>query len=173
MTANESSSTFTRRKFTLTEALDARLVKLANQHYQGNVSLCLRAAIEDHESTLNDSELLTLHQIEQQIKSLETEIQSATGTRTDETEVQGQLTQTHEFKGLTSGDGRDRMIERVFKVFQASDSSLRIADIVDQLDGQPEAIIRACGRLIDFGYLVEAEESSRYRLPVWGKTDDL
>lgn len=54
-------TSFTRRKFTIPEQLDERLVKLADQHYQGNVSLCIRAAIEDHRSTLNETGQDSLH----------------------------------------------------------------------------------------------------------------
>jgi len=52
MSSQNTEYTFIRRKFTITESLDDVLTGMASQHYQGNVSLCIRAAIEDHRGTL-------------------------------------------------------------------------------------------------------------------------
>ena len=53
MGPERDESDFTRRKFTIPRRLDEDLVRVAEDHYQGNVSLCLRAAFEDHKQTLN------------------------------------------------------------------------------------------------------------------------
>ena len=81
-------SEFTRRKFTIPRRLDDELVRIAEKHYQGNVSLCLRAAFEDHKQTLNgegeiafgrllshvDKVAARQSEVLDQIKSLEDEI---------------------------------------------------------------------------------------------------
>ena len=67
---DDQSTTITRRKFTLPKRLDADLQQFADQHYQENVSLCLRAAFEDHKNTLNGEGRIALKRLEQEVSQL-------------------------------------------------------------------------------------------------------
>lgn len=72
MTANHNQPEFTRRKFTLPPTTDNILTNLAERHYQGNVSLFLRAAIEDHRDTLEGtgSGERSIHEVGQAISQI-------------------------------------------------------------------------------------------------------
>lgn len=166
MTAeNTSSPEFMRRKFTLPESFDKRLQDLAAQHYSGNVSLCIRAAIEDHESTLTDKDSLSLHRIERQIDSLDTDIQALADTPSttsdQETTVQGH----NKFGNLGFDEEMSTTMHRVHSEFGGDGLSLRLADLVERIEDSPESIVRACEQLLDLGFLVESDQPRRYRQP--------
>lgn len=164
-TEKPPSPEFMRRKFTLPETLDSRLQDLAARHYSGNVSLCIRAAIEDHEATLADNEALSLHRIENHVKSLGIEIQALADTPSSSVAQSETSGDQHEFSNLGFGTEQSDTIHRVYLEFEDSRSSLRVADIVDRLEDSPESIVRACEQLLDLGCIVEGEQPQRYRQP--------
>ena len=159
-----TETTFTRRKFTIPERLDERLQELATHHYQANVSLCLRAAIEDHEATLNDNEALTLHHVEQEIGSLTTKIDSLIDV---ETEVTSSAQSDQPQADSCTGDvtlSQDQHAEAVTAALQAADTPLRLADIIERCDIPPDRVVRVCERLLDTSVIVSVEHADRYRL---------
>lgn len=166
------SATFTRRKFTIPEKTDQRLKQLADQHYQGNVSLCIRAAIEDHESTLTENNALELHRMEQQIISLATEIQSLSESLPEISESPNESDCQQGMRSFGTGDSTlERVTDEVLEEFEVAQSSLRLEDCMDRLDTQPELIVSAFERLLDLGYIHEIDQSSRYRLTSLRRND--
>jgi hypothetical protein len=65
----------TRRKFTLSPSLDAQLIRLADEHYQGNKSLFLRSAINDHERTLEDKDEFVIKELQKEVEEIAREIE--------------------------------------------------------------------------------------------------
>lgn len=65
---------FVRRTFTITTELDEDLERLAAEHYQGNVSLCIRHAITDHRESLNRDRQVTLKRLSRSMRQIEDEL---------------------------------------------------------------------------------------------------
>lgn len=165
---------FTRRKFTITETLDSELNSLAERHYQSNVSLCIRAAIEDHIQTLEgDGDATTRRLIAEidevgdtqqvlvrKISALESALETE-GQQTDETSQSprtGALPPT-----------RRQVLDRI----AAAESGLHVDDIMETLDLPNEHILAALGSLVDRGYVFRVEPNSeRYRVPGTGQSPD-
>lgn len=162
MTAKNTDSTFVRRKFTITETLDAVLTELAAQNYQGNVSLCLRAAIEDHRATLDGTgaeQIATqrlavkLENIEEQQEVIRAEIESIqdqTGTRN-----QDESGRRHSDSGRMTAN-----MHCIYDEVKTSDSGLRMDDLVERLDISPSRIQPALGSLVDLGLVVDIGENT-------------
>lgn len=154
-------TSFTRRKFTIPEQLDERLVKLADQHYQGNVSLCIRAAIEDHRSTLNGTGQDSLH-----IQRLTSQLESTKSRQAEihelieklERDISSQnIEQTREFaseRGMTESMGI------VFNELLSADAGLRFADLRERLDLSASELQATLGLLVDRGQIINAGNST-------------
>lgn len=164
MTRSESNASFKRRKFTITEVLDGVLEELADQNYQGNVSLCLRAAIEDHRETLNGtgSELVTQQLLQQadEIISRQDRIIEALENLEDDSD-QGAAEVEPSFQtGGVSNDGH-----RILVILEAAETELRIEDLAEQLDLPASRIQPTLGTLLDRGLITSNGESpTRFRL---------
>lgn len=63
-----------RRKITLTQQHDELLRELANEHYGGNCSQCIRSALKDHERTIDGVSEMLLHRIADNIEQLDTSV---------------------------------------------------------------------------------------------------
>lgn len=153
-------TSFTRRKFTIPEQLDERLVKLADQHYQGNVSLCIRAAIEDHRSTLNETGQDSLH-----IQRLMSQLESTKSRQAEihelieklERDISNQnIESTQQF---ASEDGMTEPMRIVFNELLSADAGLRFADLRERVDLSASELQATLGLLVDHGYVVNAGNS--------------
>lgn len=168
MTADSTEPTFIRRKFTITEELDDVLTQVAEQNYQGNVSLCIRAAIEDHRSTLDgtDSEqfaaqrlAIRLDEIENQQEEIQTGLESVQEQMQDATSSESGQPSENESGGMT-----DDML-RVYRSVKAADSGLRIEDLVERLDLSSARLQTSLGSLVDLGYVTKVDDgTARFRL---------
>ncbi len=158
MTGRGSSDSFKRRKFTITESLDSALKELAAQNYQGNVSLCLRAAIEDHRETLHGTDSgLVAQQLAQRVDQLNArqehvidvlnDIQHTVNTDEEENK------QTAQQKNVTRDEAR------ILSVIEPAETWVRIEDIDDQLDLPVSQIQPAVGRLLDRGFISSSGDS--------------
>lgn len=165
MTRGKSDTSFKRRKFTITESLDEVLEDLAEQNYQGNVSLCLRAAIEDHRATLHgtDSDLVTqqlLHRVEK-LTSRQDQIMEA--LEAVENNIGQETTEAKSSSLHISGLSEDE--QQILSVLEATDTGLRIDDLAERLDLPTARIQPALGILIDLGIIIPNGESpTRFRL---------
>ncbi len=157
-------TTIVRRKFTLTKSLDESLESLANQHYQSNVSQCLRAAIEDHRSTLNGTDkTMLMHQIINGIQDLQHQqdgmfesIQSINHSinRNEIPESDWQL-------GPANQSPISRQILSVLK----PDTALRLDDITEELDLMSSEIQPVLEVLIDRALIETTDRHpARFRL---------
>lgn len=151
-----SDREFIRRKFTITKRLDNELVRLADQYYQGNVSLCIRAAIEDHRETLerapnNEYSLQKLTRTMEQL-------------REEQTAIQNQIRQ-FSMDEETAKPVREEIEEEILIVLRDADDGLRIEDIVDRTHLSVAKVTSTVSRLFDYGVLVNDESSDRYFLP--------
>jgi len=146
---------FTRRKFTIPERLDTVLIKLADQHYQGNVSLCIRAAIEDHRSTLegNSQESLAIQRLGTRlddITSRQSELQRAVEDLSEHTDSTDHTTERFfEHTGSLSESEH-----RVYHALKKGDDGLRFSDLTDRVDLPPSPIQTALGALVDHGRVI-------------------
>lgn len=167
MTSRNTGSTFIRRKFTITETLDNVLTDLAAQNYQGNVSLCLRAAIEDHRTTLEGAgaEQLATQRLAVELESIEEQqdvIRSAVESLQDQTEMRNQAE-----SGRRRGDagGMTDDMRSIFDAVKSADGGLRMDDLVERLDIPPSRLQPALGSLVDLGLVVDiGDHTHRFQL---------
>ena len=161
-------TTFVRRKFTITEELDAELKQMADNNYQGNVSLCLRQSISDHRETLNGNGDLTIRHLIESVAHIEDQIDDLTES------VNSFKQQTHpsdgslseaEGTGVSLEDAADPAAKQVISVLQKANTPLRVADIIEYVEMQPIDVRQILGYLIDHGHVFTTSGSPpRYYL---------
>jgi len=171
MTRRDSEPIFKRRKFTITESLDTALEELADQNYQGNVSLCIRAAIEDHKETLEGTEsgLLT-----KQLARRVDELVSRQDRVLDSLSTIEEIIERPENQASPSVSRSEQLPEnaaRILKTLETAESGLRIDDLTDRLDVPSSQVQPAIGKLIDYGFVTaRGKTPSRYHLA--GEAED-
>jgi hypothetical protein len=167
----EKETTYCRRKFTITEILDDVLVEMAEQHYQGNVSLCLRAAIEDHRATLNGTNTDVLaEKLTQSVESVKTQQEDIiTVLQTLEQQLQQKNTDAH--RAAECGHMTE-FESQVLTSLVEIDTGLRIADLADRLEVRTARLPPALGTLVDRG-LVIATGTSPKRFHLAGDTENI
>jgi hypothetical protein len=154
---------FTRRKFTITETLDDVLVELADQHYQGNVSLCLRAAIEDHRGTLRggERESLIANRLSAQLESLasrQNELATAIESESSPQIGEGRLCDGDR---LAEASEMTDPMYRVYEVLAEEGESLRFSDVTERVEASTADVQRALGLLLDRGIVTSSEGNQR------------
>ena len=161
---DEQSSTITRRKFTLTEQLDADLQQFADLHYQGNVSLCLRAAFEDHKNTLNGEGRIALQRLEKEASHLRETTNELSHDVSDIADSVEELQRQSTRGELPSidGEGNDDT-QQVFSELHNARTSLRIDDLLERAELSPRCVVAALERLVDVGLVVETPQGERYQ----------
>ncbi len=167
MTVNNQDATFIRRKFTLTETLDGVLTKLAAQNYQGNVSLCLRAAIEDHRTTLEGTgaEQLAVQRLVQNLEGIEKQQKAMRAELESIQEQQGVKHQSEPEHHPIHPEGVTETMRSILFEIQPADSGLRIDDLVEKLDTSPSRMVPALGSLVDLGVVVDVGKNThRFQL---------
>lgn len=172
MSRDKPEVTFTRRKFTITETLDDVLTDLAERNYQGNVSLCLRAAIEDHRTTLEGtSEGLVAQQLTRYIEYLQegqdhliASIKSIEDAIDDGT--RGKSNPDHIIMVKTTDE-----MHRVHDVLVGMEQGLRVDDIAEQLEMPTSRVQPALCSLVDQGHVCEYNDNQRYRLAGYTATN--
>jgi hypothetical protein len=164
-----TDASFTRRKFTITEPLDNELVQLAEAHYQGNVSLCIRAAIEDHQQSLRGEGEIATRQLTAQMSELVGQQQSTLETLDAIDDRLPTTEQPHPKRrgsAVSESELSDLPTEavQVLQVFTDAKDSLRIGDVVDRVELSIREVQTAAGLLVDYGYLVQTNTNTeRYR----------
>ena len=153
MASGVDDSTFTRRKFTITESLDERLVEFAGRHYQGNVSLCIRSAIEDHQQTLEGEGKLALSRLAAQMEQLENQ-QTGIQEQLQELDDAMNAPSTSTVGVVSDGDYTDTK-ELVRSELSIADDGLRIDDLMERLPLSLPEIQSALGLLVDQGLVVD------------------
>lgn len=164
MTRKQSSRSFKRRKFTITESLDNVLEELAAQNYQGNVSLCLRAAIEDHRETLHGTDSgLVAQQLVQRVDKLTARQDHLIDVLND---IQANLNIDEKgTKQATQHKGVSRDEAQILTVIETAETWVRIEDIAEQLDLPASQIQPALGTLLDRGYIsLIGDSPARFQL---------
>lgn len=175
MTINKEDPTFIRRKFTITETLDGVLTEMAAQNYQDNVSLCLRASIEDHRATLEGTgtDQLASQRLAMKLETIEKQQELIGST------VESVQEQTEE--GKRSGSGKRRRntgemtddMRYVYDTVQTADRGLRIGDLVERLDLSASRLQPALGSLVDVGLVVDTGDSThRFQLAGYTSCND-
>jgi Arc/MetJ-type ribon-helix-helix transcriptional regulator len=162
--SSEDSATITRRKFTLTEHLDREIEQLAAQHYQGNVSRCLRAAVKEHQHTLDGEGRLALKRLEREVSTLS---ESVTGLKHDIGEV------VAEIERLRSNSTSDRTpslpgnqfddAQLLLDELHTAKTPLRVEDLADRSTLSARRVTRALGQLVDLGLIFEASPDGRFQ----------
>lgn len=162
--------TFVRRKFTITEVLDKTLQEVATRHYQGNVSLCLRAAIESHRESLEGEGEFAAHQIKRQLDGLEQGIQ----------EVQADIDQIPVETTEDEGNGISESVRwgvkmmdempAIVEVLDDASSPLRLEDLLEQTELPPPRLQADLSRLVDRGLVVETMDG-RQRFGLAGEVN--
>ncbi|MDH5020366.1 hypothetical protein [Halobacterium rubrum] len=154
---------FVWRKFTITETLDAVLQEMAASHYQGNVSLCLRAAIESHQAMLRGEGQLAAQQVVRRLDAIDDRQARLTSQledfATDDSGV--------DYGGTISAAGVELSgeIAEIYTVLAAQSGALRIDDLVEKLDVELEELHAGLTRLVDLGIVTATGDTpSRYCL---------
>jgi hypothetical protein len=147
-------TTFVRRKFTLPESLDTVLVGFAEDHYQGNVSLCLRAAIEDHRATLNGKKNeLILQQVTRQLNDFQEQQAEIQAIVTNlELNNDTPTSDCDQIRLAIHQNMTDDMQQVHLALIDATDP-LRIADLSEELNIPSVCLEPILGRMVDHGYV--------------------
>jgi hypothetical protein len=168
----DSESTFTRRKFTITETLDETLAKLAQQHYQGNISLCIRAAIEDHRKTLNGTgDAQTMRGIQKDLERL-ADRQDSLSAAIDELDSSDTNSREVAKPNRDPSDGGTSYACNVARdAIREAERPVRIEDLQERLELPLSELQPALGTLIDRGAIVRTDEHpSRFQLAGYHRT---
>lgn len=168
-----SETTFVRRKFTITEELDTELEQMADNNYQGNVSLCIRQSISDHRETLNGNGDLTIRRLADSITRIETQIADLTESVNSVSEQihssDRSLSTTDSFS-IELGEA-DSDASPVVSVLKKANTPLRIEDIIEQVEMQPVDVRQILGYLIDYGHVFTTSANPpRYHLANMGSS---
>lgn len=153
---------FKRRKFTITEGLDDELGDLADDHYQGNVSLCLRQAIADHKATLNGEGRLTLKRLNQNVREVEellVDIAQTVGSLSEEVDEFAQQNSSSASITPSAESEWEKTAQIVFSVLDEANGPLRFEDIVERGGLKPMAAMKGLGRLKDVGYVFQSSDN--------------
>ncbi len=164
-TNSDSDHDFTRRKFTITDTLDDDLKRIADDHYQGNVSLCLRQAITDHRETLNGNGRLTLKQLLQALQQVQDDV--ADLSKEVETLIDQRQSQAPCQSGSASATAQGQQIApdtgQILGILKNADRPLRVADINERANLRPIVVRQSLGDLIDQGQVFSTnDDPSRY-----------
>lgn len=147
--------TFIRRKFTITETLDQTLQEIATRHYQGNVSLCLRAAIESHHQVLDGEGQFALQQIERQLNGVEQSVQEI---RANLDEIPVETAEEEggvESQPVAWGIQMEGEMKVIIDVLKTALSPLRIEDLLEQTELAPSRLQADLARLVDSGLVIK------------------
>jgi len=161
-----SETTFVRRKFTLPKTLNEVAEELAEEHYQGNVSLFLRAAIEDHRTTLSGTkDELVLQQMTRQLNGLENQQAEILQTLTDLDAESNTSTSTQGRTRLGTPNAMTDDMTRVYTVLVEASDPLRLADLSEELDIPAVHLESVLGHMVDYGYVtVHGTNPQRFSL---------
>lgn len=157
MDTNKESE-FVRRKFTITRELDDALVELANQHYQGNVSLCIRQSIIDHQKTHRGDGRLMIKRLSQTMEQIQDDVETLTDSVESLVEQFQPEDPGHSASGIHLSKAQNKMrsdTQCILEILTESSGPLRVEDMIERMDLKPITVRRALGRLIDFGYVFE------------------
>lgn len=166
--STNTEATFIRRKFTITEELDAELERMADNNYQGNVSLCLRQAITDHRETLHGNGDLTVRRLAESVAHIEDQVSDLTrsvnksanqtcSTERGSSDIEG--------VSLYRDDAVSPREAQILAVLEETKTPLRVADIVERVEMQPIDVRRILGDFIDQGHVfATTDDTPRYHL---------
>jgi predicted transcriptional regulator len=162
---SDHQSEFIRRKFTITESLDSVLEEMAAEHYQGNVSLCLRAAIESHQRTLRGEGEFAAQQVSNQLDNI-AEQQQTLNSALDELSLSlPDRTTGGDDSMVVSGLELANAEATVYRAFLEQNRAMHIDDFVEGFDLDLEELHRALTRLVDLGLVAQSDSGKhRYRL---------
>lgn len=156
-------TSFKRRKFTITEELDEVLTRLAEDHYQGNVSLCIRTAIEDHRASLEKSgkESAMSQRLAIKLDELAAHQEELSAAVNDlpQKEAAELSNSSHHPEGVNGA------MQAVYDALADSPNPLRFEDISENIDAPIADIQTALGQLVDRGFVVtDSGQNQRYSL---------
>jgi Fic family protein len=171
MSRRNQEPTFKRRRFTITESLDTTLEDLADQNYQGNVSLCIRAAIEDHKETLDGTDSgLQAQQLVRRVDELASQ-QERILDSLDTTEEDVGQSGNQAAPSVSAPEGLPENAAQILEALEMADGGLRIDDLTDRLRLSTAQVQPVIGTLVDRGLVTaQGKRPSRYHLA--GDTDD-
>lgn len=164
MSPKHDTPEFVRRKFTLPERMEEILVSLAERHYEGNVSMFLRAAIIDHRDSLEGSASgeRTLNEITRKLGAMsshQTETSDQLNTIIEQLDALNPSSDTSHRQSIDvlSGSAQD-----VLDTCLDDPTGARFADLVEQTTYSPREIQAAIHSLLNLGYLEQSSEG-RFR----------
>lgn len=162
---SQNQSEFIRRKFTITEALDETLVDIADHHYQGNVSLCIRAAIEDHRRALEgNNDVHSVNRLQTDLERLR-ESQEALIDTVDDLKQKASSEDRNETPSTNSADCIDNRFGEVRETIHSAEGTVRLEDLQEELGWEMSRLQPLLGRMVDAGVIVRTGQTPpRFRL---------
>ncbi|WP_434531172.1 hypothetical protein ACODNH_07070 [Haloarcula sp. NS06] len=166
----DEDPTFIRRKFTITEVLDLTLQQMAARHYQGNVSLCLRAAIESHRQILEGEGQFALQQVQRKLENVEHTVQEMQ-SKLDEIPVEtAEEKQNVDSQPILCGIQLTDEMSSIVEILENAHCPLRLGDILEQTELTPAHLQPNLSRLVDRG-LVVITRDGRQRFGLAGRSN--
>mgnify|MGYP006270608697 FL=1 len=148
MNSRDTEPSFIRRKFTITESLDDVLTGMAFQYYQGNVSLCIRAAIEDHRGTLAGDGEIAIQRLIPQVDSINSQQQMIIKLIED---LDSELEIIKE-KTVATPDTDPEMsthMQQICDELSKSERGLRLDDLVERLNIPASQVVSSMEDLLE------------------------
>jgi hypothetical protein len=166
----DEDPTFIRRKFTITEVLDLTLQQMAARHYQGNVSLCLRAAIESHRQILEGEGQFALQEVQRKLENVDQTVREMQ-SNLDEILVETvQEEQNVDSQPILCGVQLTDEMSAIVGVLENAQSPLRLEDILEQTELTPVHLQPNLSRLVDRGLVVNTRDG-RQRFGLAGRAN--
>jgi DNA-binding MarR family transcriptional regulator len=170
-----------RRNISLTPSDDRRLERIADQHYQGNVSQCIRVAVNEHAEILDGGGDAAIRRIERDLRRLNEQV-SDLGDRLSA--IESRVESDEELDQFRAISGVSYQMARVYRALlrevesspQLSQSrerrggshgeqGLRAEDLIERLELSPYDVLDALGELVDTGLVCERPDGETRYVP--------
>jgi DNA-binding transcriptional ArsR family regulator len=151
-----------RRKFSLTKEIDEQLQELASQHYQGNVSLCIRAAFKEHQRTVHGEGRLALKRLEQEVSRLSEQISNLETKIAESGSDEDAIGQDSAMRSQRTDGNQSALESQILTYLNGVDTAVRIEDIIEATGISPRAVVQIMGEYYDAGIIQETEPRGRY-----------
>jgi len=157
----DEGPTFIRRKFTITEVLDLTLQQMATGHYQGNVSLCLRAAIESHRQILEGEGQFALQQVQRKLENVDQTVQEMQATLGEIPVEESEDKRTVDSQSVMCGIQLTDEMSVIVAVLENARTALRLEDILEQTELAPSHFQTNLSRLVDRGLVITPNDGQQ------------
>ncbi|WP_146047450.1 helix-turn-helix domain-containing protein [Haloferax marisrubri] len=141
--SQNSESEFVRTRVCLTNRHKEKLEECADEHHAGNLSMCMRSAIDDHARVLNGQHAINVDRVKQIANSLHEEVDELS-SQLDDLNIQ-------ENTNEESDSEHHAPINDVHQALIEERDQARPSDLAETLDISRQSALLAAEKLVDRG----------------------